>query len=111
VLKPDLIVRESSAVVAIIDAKYKRLSNTRQRPSGVDQADLYQLAAYTSRFQPSRFAALVYPRSADQEAPTATAEVDGPWQGGETTFLFRRLPTNAAECRAELLVALTQSVN
>jgi 5-methylcytosine-specific restriction enzyme subunit McrC len=111
VLKPDLIVRDAAGVVAIIDAKYKRLTETRVRPNGVDQADLYQLAAYASRFQPSRFAALIYPRSEHEGATAAIAEAHGPWRGGETNFIFRRLATNAADCRAELSAAFTQGVN
>jgi hypothetical protein len=48
-LKPDVLVLRSDRAAAVIDAKYKRLAFSRERPSGVDQADLYQLAAYASR--------------------------------------------------------------
>ncbi len=99
-LKPDVLVVSGSRVTAVIDAKYKRLAFSRERPSGVDQADLYQLAAYASRYEPEQIAALVYPY--DGAAAPAAAEALGPWQGGEETFVFQRLPTDAAGCREEL---------
>jgi 5-methylcytosine-specific restriction endonuclease McrBC regulatory subunit McrC len=74
---------------AVIDAKYKRLAPSRERPSGVDQ-DLYQPAVYASRYEPERVAALVYPRDRDTEP--AHAEARGPSHGAGMTFESRRLP-------------------
>jgi 5-methylcytosine-specific restriction enzyme subunit McrC len=103
-LKPDLLVLGRDGATAVIDAKYKRLAFSPERPSGVDQADLYQLAAYASRYEPERVAALVYP---DDGAPDlARAEALGPWRAGDATFLFRRLPTDAATCREHLAALL-----
>lgn len=108
-LKPDVLVRRNSAVVAVIDAKYKRLVDSRQRRDGVDSADLYQLAAYASRYAPERVAALVYPRSPTAElAPTSAAEALGPWRREEQTFAFQRLPTDADGCRAALATLLIE---
>jgi 5-methylcytosine-specific restriction enzyme subunit McrC len=97
-LKPDVLVWRGDQAVAVIDAKYKRLAFSRERPTGVDQADLYQLAAYASRFEPEGVAVLVYPREGDAGA-LASAEALGPWRGGPHTFVFERLPTDVAECR------------
>lgn len=99
-LKPDLLVLRGSHVTAVIDAKYKRLTPSRERPSGVDQADLYQIAAYASRYEPGHVAALVYPHDGDTEP--AWAETQGPWRGADTTFLFRRLATASTACRHEI---------
>jgi 5-methylcytosine-specific restriction enzyme subunit McrC len=99
-LKPDVLVLRGDRATAVIDAKYKRLAFAPERPNGVDQADLYQLAAYASRYQPERVAALVYPL--DRDAEPARAEALSPWRGGDETFVFRRLPTDAAACREEL---------
>jgi 5-methylcytosine-specific restriction enzyme subunit McrC len=100
-LKPDLLVLEGDRVRAVIDAKYKRLSNTRDRPAGVDQADLYQLVAYAMRFEPEAFAALAYPAPLVR-APVSTAEGSGPWSSDDHTFIFVRLPLRASECRERL---------
>jgi 5-methylcytosine-specific restriction enzyme subunit McrC len=97
-LKPDVLVWRGDQAVAVIDAKYKRLAFSRERPTGVDRADLYQLAAYASRFEPEGVAVLVYPRDGDDGA-LASAEVLGPWRGSPHTFVFERLPTDVAECR------------
>lgn len=99
-MKPDVLVLRGDRATAVIDAKYKRLASSRERPSGVDQADLYQLAAYASRYQPEQVAALVYPYDRDTEP--ARAEALGPWCGVDTTFVFRRLATGSAGCRDEL---------
>lgn len=66
-LKPDVLVLRGNKAAAVIDAKYKRLAFSRQRPSGVNQADLYQLAAYASQYEPGKVAALVHPHDRDTE--------------------------------------------
>jgi 5-methylcytosine-specific restriction endonuclease McrBC regulatory subunit McrC len=92
-LKPDVLVRRAGRVVAVIDAKYKRLVNTRERPEGVvDRGDLYQLVSYLPRFASDGKAhgALVYPRDPDQ-GNISTAEVHGPWRSavGNPVHFFR----------------------
>jgi 5-methylcytosine-specific restriction enzyme subunit McrC len=103
-LKPDVLVLRGNQVTAVIDAKYKRLAFSQERPSGVDQADLYQLAAYASQYEPEHVAALVYPNDRDTEP--ARAETQGPWRGGDSTFLFQRLPTESTACQGELAALL-----
>lgn len=99
-LKPDILVRNEGEAVAIIDAKYKLLAKTRERPSGVDPADLYQIVAYAMRFKPTNGAALIYPEAdaADSRASPSHAESYGPWltDGHEITFF--RAPTDAQRC-------------
>jgi 5-methylcytosine-specific restriction enzyme subunit McrC len=101
-LKPDVLVLRGDRATAVIDAKYKRLASSWERPSGVDRADLYQLAAYASRYEPEQVAALIYPYDPDTEP--ASAEALGPWNGAGTTFtfVFRRLAADLAGCRDEL---------
>ncbi len=100
-LKPDVLVLSGDRPVAIIDAKYKRLVDTRERPNGVDPADLYQLAAYALRYRPTQLAALVYPDAAERTG-SSKAERDGPWQAADLTLSFLHLPINAASCSAAL---------
>lgn len=99
-LKPDVLVLRGDRATAVIDAKYKRLAFSRERPSGIDQADLYQLAAYAGRYEPERVAALVYPH--DRSTGPVRAEALEPWHGAGRTFVFRRLATESAACRDEL---------
>jgi 5-methylcytosine-specific restriction enzyme subunit McrC len=101
-LRPDLIIRDETEVVAILDAKYKRLTPTRERPDGVAREDLYQLAAYATRFKPSTAAALVYPRDAGDAPVSSTAERLGPWTDGRVSFKFQTLPTDIASARHAL---------
>jgi 5-methylcytosine-specific restriction enzyme subunit McrC len=103
-IKPDVLITKGDVVVAIIDAKYKRLRNTLERPYGIDQADLYQLAAYSMRFKPKGISMLGYPKSDDDDS--ATAGLYGPWVSDGRTFVFEPLPTQAAACREALTVLL-----
>src|SRR5581483_6269888 len=107
-LKPDVLIVQGDQAVAVIDAKYKRLVDSRERPRGVDQADLYQLLAYAMRFEPSAFAALAYPLDPFSSAAESSARTLGPWRSDDQKFLFRRLPVQAAECRAELQTWLSE---
>jgi 5-methylcytosine-specific restriction enzyme subunit McrC len=105
-LKPDVLILRGDSVTAVIDAKYKRLVDSRERPKGVDPADLYQLAAYATRFKPAGVSALAYPRTDDPQASVSTAERLGPWQSDDQTLAFTRLPTTIDECRTALTVLL-----
>ncbi len=97
-LKPDLVITDGQGREhAVIDAKYKRLRNSAERPNGVDRGDLYQLTAYLAGHAVS-YGALAYPHGDDQ----ARAADLGPWQtasGQRVEFL--RLPAGEAECIAE----------
>jgi len=107
VLLPDVLVRSGSTVIAVIDAKYKRLTFSRERPNGVARDDLYQLAAYLGRFGGDGRAVgvLAYP---DDESAPAYAAVHGPWRnesGNPVHFL--RLAVDADGCTATLRSLLT----
>ncbi|MDB4927678.1 MAG: hypothetical protein JWM10_162, partial [Myxococcaceae bacterium] len=94
-IKPDIVVRDGDELVAVIDAKYKRLANVwPERPAGVDRGDLYQLASYLSRLDPGGRAAgmLLYPLDPSQ-ASEATAEARGPWATESGSRVrFERVP-------------------
>lgn len=97
-LIPDVHVHAGGNVPLIMDAKYKRLSPTRERPTGVDRGDLYQIAAYMHRLRAEQqtVGALVYP---EDGSSLPSAVTDGPWQteaGNSVHFL--RVPTSPEEC-------------
>jgi len=103
-LKPDILVRRAGRVVAVIDAKNKRLVNTQERPQGVDRGDLYQLVSYLARFAPQGTApgALVYPRDPDQHS-LSTAESHDPWCSAVgNTVRFVRLALDPADAVTQL---------
>ncbi|MCD4730699.1 MAG: McrC family protein [Bacteroidales bacterium] len=62
-LQPDIIFKEGNSVKLIIDTKYKVL-NKNDRKYGVSISDMYQMAAYASRYECSNVI-LLYPRVAD----------------------------------------------
>lgn len=101
-LKPDVIVRDDRHPVLFIDAKYKLPCSTRERPSGVDPADLYQLTAYVVSHAlpaPAR-GALAFPEGKYESGLAVEA---GPWRStGGHLMGFERLPLDAAGCCAEL---------
>lgn len=103
-LKPDILVLDGEEIVAVIDAKYKLLVNSRERPTGVDPADLYQIVAYSMRFKPAGVAALVYPMpNATDDLKRSDAERYGPWRSEGHEIVFARLPTDVNGCREALL--------
>lgn len=57
--RPDIIVRRGGDVRAVIDTKWKRLSD------GVSQSDVYQMMAYARLYRSSRLA-LLYPAAPGQ---------------------------------------------
>lgn len=95
-LKPDLLIVDAGKHPrAVIDAKYKRLRSSRERPHGVDRGDLYQLAAYMAGHEVS-YGALVYPPA---EADEALAAELGPWRLGERQAVdFLRFPSGEPAC-------------
>lgn len=98
-LYPDLLVGGPERPSAIIDAKYKILAPTLQRPTGVEREDLYQLSSYLSAHTraPLPIGMLAYPRF-DEEA-RARAEIQGPWRSHlGHTVRFERLPVEVDEC-------------
>jgi 5-methylcytosine-specific restriction enzyme subunit McrC len=97
-LKPDILINDARGrECAVIDAKYKRLRNSAERPNGVDRGDLYQLIAYLAGHD-VRYGALAYPPGDDQ----ARAADLGPWETASGQRVgFLRFPAEEAGCIAE----------
>lgn len=104
-LKPDVLVLGNDGTPAVVaDAKYKRLVNTRERPQGVDRADLYQLTSYLARYSPEGQAEglLLFPRNPAQH-DLADAERRGPWRTeAGAPIWFSRLAVGRDEAIEEL---------
>lgn len=109
-LKPDILVRNGEQVVAVLDAKYKRLLNYwPERPAGVDREDLYQLASYLARHDPGGNAVggLLYPHDTGEDK-RATAEMDGPWRAASGSIVvFERVATGEVEAISQIQDLLT----
>lgn len=100
-LKPDLLIFDDQGRErAVLDAKYKRLRGSRERPHGVDRGDLYQLAAYLAGHDVA-YGALAYPPGdSDDEALAADG---GPWTlGAAQQVEFLRLPAEEESCVSAL---------
>lgn len=99
-LLPDVLVFDEDGKTRLIaDAKYKRLIASRERPTGVDRGDLYQLASYLSRHAPDGRSrgALIYP-VADGQRHLSPAEENGPWVSEAGHHVeFVRLPVDEVE--------------
>lgn len=107
-LKPDVLVRDGERVVAVLDAKYKRLAYRADRRHGVDRGDFYQLASYVGRYDPDGEAvgALLYPTDLEQEE-VAAAERHGPWETESHTRVdFCRLAVKPDDAANELAALL-----
>ncbi len=106
-LKPDILVRDHAGqLVAVIDAKYKRLRSWRGSPSGVNRGDLYQLTSYLSGHDVP-LGALAYP---PHETDSASADLDGPWlTRHEQKTRFIRVPADAKGAESVLATLCNES--
>lgn len=99
-LKPDMLIRSPlQEPLVVVDAKYKRLRDSRERPQGVARGDLYQLSAYLAGHSVPH-GALAYPPHPEDQA---TADRFGPWrmQSGQLVE-FIRLPSDERDCIAAM---------
>ena len=94
-LYPDILIGNVDVPAAVIDAKYKPLTDRR----GVDREDLYQLVAYLAAYdRPQTVGALVYPGFPEQDE-FAYAERFSPWRSPRGNQLrFQQFPTTEAGC-------------
>lgn len=87
-LRPDVVIRLHRRVVGILDAKYKSLWPTARALYGPQREDMYQLAAYLSRFA-AGWGMLAYPKDPDRVG-SPMAEARNPWRlegGQKVTFI------------------------
>ena len=104
-LKPDAVVFRRGQAVAVVDAKYKRLTPTAAAPYGPQRDDLYQLTSYVVRYgqvSATLQGALVYPQALEDDF-LPRAERGNPWrlqQGSQVYFLT--LPHELDEAVAKL---------
>lgn len=61
-MKPDIILKENESFKLIIDTKYKLLDN-KEKKWGISPQDMYQMAAYATRYD-CPHVILLYPRTA-----------------------------------------------
>ena len=67
--RPDILVKQGSAVLMVIDTKWKRLKPSQiEGKRGVSQADVYQMMAY-ARLYDSPQLMLLYPHHDELESP------------------------------------------
>jgi 5-methylcytosine-specific restriction enzyme subunit McrC len=115
-LLPDIVVYRKREAIAIVDAKYKLISNRAEARQGVTRDDRYQLAGYLAGLgHRDMVGMLAYPaeldkrgqeRLLDQQA-VSSAEAEGPWRGPvDTTALFSRISFEPARATQQLRAAL-----
>lgn len=92
-IRPDIVISGHSGTRLVLDAKYKRLVQSKWRPDGVDRADLYQLTSYLAAEPVGTPGALLYPP--DDSHASAPAEALGPWRtvGGQRMSMQRIGPS------------------
>lgn len=59
-LRPDLVVTRDDGSIIILDTKWKKLVNNRSKNFGISQADMYQMYAYSKKYETSEIW-LLYP--------------------------------------------------
>ncbi len=49
-LRPDIVIKRSDGSIVVLDAKWKNLVNNVQKNYGISQADMYQMYAYSKKY-------------------------------------------------------------
>lgn len=65
-LRPDLVVTRDDKSVVILDTKWKSLINDKSKNYGISQADMYQMYAYSKKYDTSEIW-LLYPVNAEMK--------------------------------------------
>lgn len=111
---PDIVVRHRGKVVAVVDAKYKKLTSRTAAPTGIVPADGHQIIGYVAalRGDESTVGMLAYPADpgpdgmplAGEDLPEASAEDLEPWlvPALGNTVRTRRLPAAMTPCVQEI---------
>ena len=111
-LLPDVLIHRGGEVRAVLDAKYKLITDRPEAPQGVSREDRYQLAGYLSRFGDGDvIGGLVYPAELNEEGnelppdqwTRSTAEAEGPWSGpDDIPAVFTRISFDKKRAAARL---------
>ncbi|MBI1348645.1 hypothetical protein GC163_20425 [bacterium] len=107
-MRPDAVVRRDRQPVGVLDAKYKQLWPSVRNPNGPRREDLYQLAAYLSRYPETGWGVLAYP--ADPGRPgVPPAQIRNPWRmmNGQRIG-FTTLPHDIVRAAQELRSVLKE---
>lgn len=107
---PDIVIRRRGQVVAVVDAKYKKLTNRVAAKSGIVPADGHQIIGYVAALRSNErtVGMLAYPTDpgddgmplAREDLPSAPAEEFEPWQVPALGNIIRarRLPVAMTSC-------------
>ena len=91
-IRPDFLIKkrgkdgEDDSVVAVLDTKYKRLSNRRDLHYGIHREDMYQVITYGYRFNADKLF-LIYPKSPEYSQDNLIS-ITIPSKGGESKTLY-----------------------
>ncbi len=96
-MRPDAVIRRDRQPIGVLDAKYKHLWPSISNPHGPKRDDLYQMAAYLSRYLESGWGILAYPFDPER-AGVPPAQMSNPWRlrSGQKV-LFTTLPHEIEE--------------
>lgn len=90
--RPDLLIRKGDDIVLIIDTKWKRIAQVDDPKDGVNQADVYQMMAYSRVYECPRVV-LLYP-----------------YHGGLSPYSIRQRYSIGKENAQECLVVATLDI-
>lgn len=107
-MRPDAVIRHHRQPMGVLDAKYKQLWPSYRNPNGPQRDDLYQLAAYLSRYLESGWGILAYPADPDR-AGIPPAQKRNPWRlSSGQRVCFTTLPHDIEEATSSLRSILAE---
>lgn len=101
-LRPDIVIRREDGSTVVLDTKWKRLSE-KEKNYGISQSDMYQMYAYSKKYQTSEIW-LLYPSTAEMREH---GDIEFHSNDGVSVRVFFADVANAAMSLGELTRRLT----
>ena len=104
-IRPDLVLRNSNGRVVVLDTKWKRLVPNIKKKYGISQSDMYQMYAYSRKYEASDIWVL-YPETPDMNNKREYVFESNTPNGENTTvhlFFVNMGELNISECMKNLI--------
>ncbi len=105
-LRPDLVLTRDDKKIVVMDTKWKKLIPNPRKNYGISQSDMYQMYAYSKKYQASDIW-VIYPETSEMNNKTDYSFVSNTPEGENTTihlFFVNMGKDKITDCLRELML-------